>query len=70
MAVSQLIVLLLQLQIQQSNVATAGTLTVAGATTLNGAVTLGDNSSDAITINGTIQGLSNLEIFLQLVILI
>ena len=41
------------------NVATAGTLTVAGATTLNGAVTLGDNSSDAITINGTIQGLSN-----------
>ena len=40
------------------NVLTDGTLTVAGATTLNGAVTLGDSTSDTITINGTIAGTS------------
>ena len=38
------------------NVDTAGTLTVAGATTLNGDVTLGNHSSDTITMNGTIAG--------------
>tara|TARA_B100001248_G_scaffold261334_1_gene252157 strand:+ start:14072 stop:18967 length:4896 start_codon:yes stop_codon:yes gene_type:complete len=40
------------------NVATAGSLTVAGTTTLNGDVTLGDSSTDTVTINGTIAGTS------------
>jgi len=37
-----------------SNLSVGGTAYIVGAATLNGAVTLGDDSDDAITINGTV----------------
>jgi len=42
--------------ITTTGLVTAGTLTVSGATVLNGAVTLGNAAADIITINGTIAG--------------
>ena len=41
-----------------TNVDASGTLNADGSTTLNGAVTLGDNIGDIVTVTGTVQGLT------------